>query len=123
MALKIEQIEEALRANGGFISYAAKSLGITYQAVWNRIQKCPKLRQSYEEIRESYLDLAESKLLVKIREGDLGAICFFLKCQGKKRGYIERPVGGDDGSYIPKPQPVSVIIQVQDGGKQKEKEK
>jgi len=123
MALKIEQIEKALKANGGFISQAAKSLNVRYQTIWERIRRSSRLKQSYEEIRESYLDLAESKLLVKIREGDLGAICFFLKCQGKKRGYIERPVGGDDGSYIPKPQPVSVIIQVQDGSKQKEKEK
>ncbi len=123
MALTVKQIERALRLNGGFISQAAKSLNVTYHAIYDRIQKCPKLRRSYEEIRESNLDLAESKLLDKVKKGDLGAICFFLKCQGKKRGYIERPVGGDDGGYITKPQPVSVIIQMQDGSKQKEKEK
>ena len=121
MALKIEQIERALKANGGFIAKTAKSLNVRYQTIWERIRRSPRLKQFYEEIRESYIDLAESKLLVKVREGDLGAICFFLKCQGKKRGYIEKLVVGDDGSYIPKAQPVSVIIQVQDGSK-KEKE-
>lgn len=119
MALKIEQIEKSLRANGGFISKTAKSLNVNYQAIWDRIQRSSKLKQSYEEIKESYLDLAESALLVKIRDGDLGAICFFLKCQGKKRGYIEKLIVGDT-TNIPRSQPVSVIIQVQDASKKEE---
>lgn len=43
-----------------------------------------------DDVKAKYLDLAENKLLQKINDGDLGAICFYLKCQGKHRGYIER---------------------------------
>jgi len=44
-----------------------------------------------KEIEESMIDLAESKLMEMIKKGDnLGAICFFLKCKGKHRGYVEK---------------------------------
>ena len=42
------------------------------------------------EARESSVDLAESKLIEAIKNGNLTAIIFFLKTQGKSRGYVER---------------------------------
>ncbi len=42
------------------------------------------------EARESSIDLAESKLIEAIKAGNLTAIIFFLKTQGKSRGYSER---------------------------------
>ena len=36
------------------------------------------------------IDLAESKLYEMIKSGDKIAIIFFLNCQGKARGYVER---------------------------------
>lgn len=89
MALTEKQIQKALKANGGFITGASKALGVTYQAIHDRINRSDKLKAFYEEIQESYLDMAESKLLSQVKEGSLGAICFFLKCKGKQRGYIE----------------------------------
>ena len=89
MATTIKQIETALRATGGFVSQAAKKLGISQSAVSNRLAKSEYLRKIREEIEESYLDLAESKLIKKINNDESGPIFFYLKCKGKKRGYIE----------------------------------
>jgi len=36
------------------------------------------------------LDMAESSLYRRVLAGDSCAVCFFLKTQGRKRGYIER---------------------------------
>jgi len=89
--LTIKQIETALRGTGGFVTYAAKKLNCSHQNITKRIKGSPYLTDILNEIRESYLDLTEHSLIKKIQDEDLGAIIFFLKCQGKNRGYIERP--------------------------------
>ena len=103
MALSIKEIDKGLRATGGFTTYAAKKLGVTYQAIHARIKRSPYLQRTLLEIRESYLDLTEHALIQKIKSEDLGAICFFLKCKGKERGYTEKSaleVSGPDGGPI-----------------------
>lgn len=93
--LTISQIEEALRQTGGFITYAAKKLNCTHQNVRKRIDTSPYLQEVQRSIHESFLDLTEHALIQKIRDEDLGAIIFYLKCQGKKRGYVEKPKDDD----------------------------
>ncbi len=43
-----------------------------------------------QDIKEQYLDMAEAKLIEKIRTGATPELLFYLKTQGKSRGYIER---------------------------------
>lgn len=86
----IEECAEALRKSGGFLTGAAKLLGISPGSLCQRISNHPELKAIQDEIKESYLDMAETALLKKVKALDLGAICFYLKCQGKKRGYIEK---------------------------------
>jgi len=90
MALTVSQIEKALRAKGGFVSQVAKDLGVTASAIYYRIENSTQLQKVKKEIDESYLDLAESKLVKQMNDGNLGALCFYLKCKGKGRGYIEK---------------------------------
>lgn len=86
----IEQIEKALIANGGWYTKTAAALGVSHQAISKRVAQSERLQKVVDDVKAKYLDLAENKLLQKINDGDLGAICFYLKCQGKHRGYIER---------------------------------
>ena len=37
-----------------------------------------------------HLDIAEDSLIKAVKGGEAWAVCFYLKCKGKARGYIER---------------------------------
>ena len=101
-----KKIEQALRLNGGFIKYTAEALGIAPITLRNRIKKSPRLQQVVQEVQDDLIELAELKLIEKIKEGNLPAIFFYLKCKGKHKGYVERrEVTGADGA------PVQVVIK------------
>jgi len=101
MALSEKQIIDSLRKNAGFVAVTARSLGVTYHAIANRLYKSEMLAAALESIRESHLDLAESQLLIKIKEGELSAITFYLDRIGKHRGYVKREEqSGPDGGPI-----------------------
>lgn len=85
-----KEIIAALKKSNGFLTAAANILGVTYQSVWVRMKRNPKILKKYEAIREKHLDFSENALLRKIKKGDIAAIIFHLKCLGKKRGYVER---------------------------------
>lgn len=84
------QLKEALTKAGGIQAAAAAQLGVTRASVHQRIHKSEEMIAHMEECMESRLDLAESALMRAIGKGEAWAICFFLKCRGKERGYIEQ---------------------------------
>ena len=96
-----EQIAEALQKAGGFVSHAAKALGVTNGAIHNRIAKSPALKEILEDARYTHLDIAEVELLKAMKRGESWAVCFFLKCQGKGRGYVERQAIEHNGGDTP----------------------
>ena len=96
----VEEYAIALREAKGLVTVAARRLGVTREAVRMRVAKHPTLREARDEAREALADLAESMLFECIRRGEAWAVCFYLKTQGKDRGYVERStsavaVGGD----------------------------
>ena len=88
--LTLNQIEHTLEQSNGNISYAARSLGVARNTLYKRINKNPRLQKVLDDARETLVDTAESALLTAVRTGNIAAIIFTLKTQGKARGYIER---------------------------------
>ena len=96
-----QRIIDAIRESNGLLTLAAKKAGIGYTTVWRYTQDYPSVKEAVTEAKEKMLDFTESKLYEKIKEGDNAAIIFYLKTQGKKRGYIERQeVTGEGGKPI-----------------------
>lgn len=101
------QIADAIIAAGGFISRASEMLNLHYSTVHGRIQKVPALRNLVDHINEKMLDYGELELMKAMKRGESWAICFFLKCKGKSRGYVEKQTivtTKDDNS-------VSIVIE------------
>ena len=74
----------------GNLTAAAKYLQVARSTIYRRSEKNRKLAKAMDESKESMLDVAEGKLHEAVRAGDAWAICFYLKTQGKRRGYVER---------------------------------
>ena len=116
-----EEIEDALHAAHGLVATAAKMLSasgrkISRQGVQKYIDKSERLKAVLHEERETLKDFAEGELYKLMKAGDKSAIMFFLKCQAKDRGYIERQefTGRDGQPLTGKVEPLEVNIKVID---------
>ena len=99
--LTAKAVTAAIRDMNGNISAVARRLGVCRQTVYNYIERHPSVKDALVEARETMLDNAESVLYRAVLNGEAWAVCFFLKTQGKSRGYVERQeVTGADGGAI-----------------------
>ena len=84
------RIIKALKETNGLLTMAAAKSGIGYRTVCRYVAEYPSVKEAAHDAKEGMLDFAEGKLYQKIKAGDNTAIIFYLKTQGKARGYIER---------------------------------
>jgi len=80
----------ALEKSLGIVTIACKEVGISRQTHYDWYNKDASYRKSVDDLSDVALDFAESMLHKQIQEKDTTATIFFLKCKGKKRGYVER---------------------------------
>ena len=100
---KKEKFLISLANNNGNITNACMDANIGRRTYYNWLDD-EDFAENVENVQESLLDLAESKLMENINKNDNTSIIFFLKTKGKKRGYIEkqeidaniRPIDGID---------------------------
>ena len=85
-----KEVVEKIIGSGGIKMNICKNLGCDRATFDSYLEKRPTIKQAYEDEIESNLDKAESSLMDLIGKKDLGAICFYLKCKGKQRGYVEK---------------------------------
>lgn len=96
-----KKVLDCVKKHDGFLTYVAKELGVSYQTIWNYVQRFPKIKAALQDLKERNLDIAETKLLEKINQGSSTDIQFFLRTQGMSRGYVTRTeLTGADGGKI-----------------------
>jgi transposase-like protein len=101
MTLTVKQLLHSIKQTDGNVTRIADGLGINRSTVYRKIQKHEVLQEALEDARESLVDLAETKLRQEVNKGNITAIIFTLKTQGKKRGYVERQeLTGADGEKL-----------------------
>lgn len=90
MATSARAAIQAIKDKKGFVTQAAKQLGISRQQLHNIINTHPTVKEALQDAREEMKDFAESKIYQKISDGDTTMIIFYAKTQMKDRGYTER---------------------------------
>lgn len=81
---------KAFERTAGNISQSCKAINIDRGTYYNWIGRNQKFAREVEAVKQSLVDLTESKLMELINEKNPTAIIFYLKTQGKDRGYIEQ---------------------------------
>jgi len=71
----------------GMITLVAHAMNSTPKIIKKLIKKTPYLDELMTIQKDTSLDIAESALMTKVKEGNLNAIKFFLETQGNSRGY------------------------------------
>lgn len=95
------QAAQAITEKKGFITQAAKRLGISRRQLHRLINKHPTVKEALTDAREEMKDFTEGKMYQKIADGDTTMIIFYAKTQMKDRGYVERQeVTGAGGGAV-----------------------
>ena len=81
---------KALEASLGIVTVAAKNAGIDRSTHYQWLKDDPEYKAAVDSLEDMVIDFAESKLHKLIMDGDTSATIFFMKCKGKRRGYVER---------------------------------
>jgi len=89
MALDKDQILKAVENSGGYVSLIAERIGCSYKSIYNWIEKDEDVAEALKRERIKQVDHAEGKLQSLIKKENPTAIIFYLKTQGKDRGYYE----------------------------------
>lgn len=88
--LHADVVEAKVRELHGNLAAVGRACGVTRTAVHRFIHKRPNLVKVLQEAREVMLDNGESVLYSKVLAGEGWAVRFYLRTQGKSRGYFEK---------------------------------
>lgn len=81
---------EALEKSLGVVTQAATLAGLDRGTHYKWMENDPEYVVAVKNLENVSLDFAESKLFKQVEKGNITAIIFYLKCKGRKRGYIDR---------------------------------
>jgi hypothetical protein len=92
---------ETLEKCMGNVTLACRNVGISRDTFYKWYKEDEAFKAKCSAIKETVIDFVESKLIERINEKDTTSIIFYLKTQGKGRGYVERiETTGKDGGAI-----------------------
>ena len=98
--MSAEKVTAQLVKSKGNISKAARQLHVSRMWLHTFINDHEDVSAELSQVREHVLDDAETMLQTRMKNSDT-LLIFFLKTQGKARGYVERTENtGKDGNPL-----------------------
>lgn len=85
-----KRVLDALEKSLGIVTSACKASNISRDTYYRWLKEDKVFKKAAKEIENVALDFAESQLHKQIAKGNPLSTIFYLKCKGKKRGYIEQ---------------------------------
>ncbi len=89
LKITAEQVQEQLSRFNGNLTAVAAFLKVNRQTVYARIQENEWLEDALHEEREKNLDELEAEIYSQAKNGNITALIFTLKTQGRARGWEE----------------------------------
>jgi hypothetical protein len=83
-----KHLSEQIIKYSGNLTAVAKAFGKSRTTIYTYVEK-HELQPVLDEARDTMLDNVESTLYKQALEGNTTAMIFYLKTQGKSRGYVE----------------------------------
>jgi len=90
------KIVEAIHANKGNLTRAAKQIGVTRKTIYEWLKADDTLRAELAHAREILCDMAEDVLVEQLENGNLKAAVFVLQHFGRRTDLLEKPGDFDD---------------------------
>lgn len=81
---------QALESSLGVVSVACSKAEISRETHYRWYREDPDYKSAVDDVKNICLDFVESKLFEQIKDNNTTSTIFYLKTQGKSRGYIER---------------------------------
>ena len=81
---------QALESSLGVVSVACGKAEVSRDTHYRWYKEDPDYKIKVDSVKNICLDFVESHLFEQIKENNTTAAIFYLKTQGKKRGYVER---------------------------------
>ena len=98
-----QQFIDAIPGSGGIISTIARRAGCAWHTAKKYIGLYSTVQGAYADECEAVLDMAESKVIEAMNDGDGPMLRYYLSTKGKSRGYVEKvqqELTGRDGGPI-----------------------
>lgn len=87
---KKKRFIELLKESGCIASVACDRIGISYSTYRRWYNSDAEFAVQVDDCNDRRTDYVESKLMERINGGDITAIIFYLKTQGRSRGWTEK---------------------------------
>ena len=85
-----KKLIKALEQSLGVVTTACKNVDVARSTFYDWYNADEVFKKEVDGIGDIAIDFAESQLHKQIQDGNSTSTIFYLKCKGKKRGYVER---------------------------------
>lgn len=85
-----QQLIDTLRTTRGMVTLAARTLRCSRDTIYEYAHRYPEVQAALDDERAYTTDVAEIALFNAIQSGEAWAVQFYLRTQGKPRGYVDR---------------------------------